>query len=54
MEYCTLSLYLPRRSYLHLLDVAVQMLGFKSRSECLTRLLERLFAAGRCIPLTAS
>jgi|MudIll2142460700_1097286.scaffolds.fasta_scaffold07426_3 hypothetical protein len=43
--YCTLSLYVPQRFYLPMLDVAARRLGFRSRSICVVQLLERLFQA---------
>lgn len=42
-DYCTLSIYVPHRFYLPLLDLVAHDLGFRSRSLCLTQLLERLF-----------
>ena len=44
-DYCTLSIYVPQRYYLPLLDVVAKELGCRSRSVCLTRLLEQLFLA---------
>jgi hypothetical protein len=44
-DFCTLSIYVPHRFYLPLLDAVARDLGFRSRSICVTQLLEQLFRA---------